>query len=78
MPNPSPHAPTEALPTMDERSWTRTDYRLPTEGQVVETISPNGNPQTLKREGSLWFVPDGHMYVYYTPHFWRPLPEVKS
>jgi hypothetical protein len=29
------------------------------------------NIQTLKRQGNLWFVPDGNMYVYYTPTHWR-------
>lgn len=27
--------------------------------------------QVLKRSGSLWFVPDGSMYVYYEPTHWR-------
>lgn len=28
------------------------------------------NVQKLKRRGSLWWTPDGEMYVYYTPtHF---------
>jgi hypothetical protein len=27
--------------------------------------------QQLRRCGRLWFVPDGSMYVYYTPtHYW--------
>ncbi len=25
------------------------------------------NKQSLKRQGRLWFFPDGSMYVYYTP-----------
>jgi len=30
------------------------------------------NCQALKRVGRMWFVPDGTMYVYYTPtHFWE-------
>lgn len=28
----------------------------------------------LKRKGRLWFIPDGSMYVYYEPKFWRTLP----
>ncbi len=31
------------------------------------------NEQELKRSGNLWFVPDGSMYVYYTPTHWRYL-----
>jgi hypothetical protein len=25
----------------------------------------------LKRQGNLWYTPDGSMYVYYTPTHWR-------
>lgn len=32
------------------------------------------NVQPLKRVGNLWFFPDEHMYVYYDPTHWRPLP----
>ena len=32
------------------------------------------NEQPLKRQGRLWFCPDGSMYVYYTPTHWRLLP----
>jgi hypothetical protein len=46
---------------------------LPPEGEVVESVSASGLVQNLKREGHLWFVPDGSMYVYYTPVAWRPL-----
>jgi len=46
------------------------------EGQVVSTKIEDErgirNIQLLKREGRLWFVPDGSMYVYYTPTHWRP------
>lgn len=47
------------------------------DGVEVETkIDDDGgvrNVQTLKRSGNLWFVPDGSMYVYYTPTHYRPL-----
>lgn len=52
--------------------WKRVDQELPEENVIVNTISPGGMEQTLKRLGSLWFVPDGTMYVYYTPEFWQP------
>ena len=55
--------------------WKRTEAELPEEGQVVETLSPGGLQQTLKRQGALWFFPDGSMYVYYQPAYWRPTPE---
>lgn len=45
------------------------------EGVVVETKIDDKdgvrNVQTLKRQGRLWFYPDGSMYVYYTPTHWR-------
>ena len=44
---------------------------------VVETKidDDNGvrNVTTLKRQGRLWFFPDGSMYVYYEPTHWRPV-----
>ena len=40
-------------------------------GTLVQTISPGGIRQPLRRQGRLWFVPDGSIYVYYTPMFWR-------
>lgn len=45
----------------------------PEEGVEVETKSPGGLVQTLKRKGNLWFFPDMSMYVYYTPVMWRPI-----
>lgn len=29
------------------------------------------NIAQLKRQGNLWFFPDGSMYVYYTPTHWH-------
>ena len=53
--------------------WKRTEDEKPQPGQVVETMSSNGQQQTLKYDSSeLWFVPDESMYVYYTPEFWSP------
>ncbi len=44
------------------------------ENVVVMTKIDDGNgcrnEQKLKRSGRLWFVPDGSMYVYYTPTHW--------
>lgn len=31
------------------------------------------NEQALYRSGSLWWTPDGEMYVYYTPTHWREM-----
>jgi hypothetical protein len=59
-------------------NWTSVDFVKPPEGVVVETkIDDNKglrNEATLLRRGNLWFVPDGSMYVYYTPTHWRYLP----
>jgi hypothetical protein len=34
------------------------------------------NEQSLRRNGSMWFVPDGSMYVYYRPTHWAEMPGV--
>ncbi len=36
------------------------------------------NVQRLKRKGRLWWMPDGAMYVYYTPTHWQSLPTPPS
>jgi len=55
--------------------WTSCATLLPPDGLVVETkiddASGCRNEQRLKRQGNLWFTPDGGMYVYYTPTHWR-------
>ena len=57
--------------------WITTDSALPREKQVVETMvmddysKPPRNVQKLFRQGRLWFVPDGSIYVYYTPTHWK-------
>lgn len=60
-----------------QRSWYRCSSQLPPEGEVVETKIDDAdgirNHQVLKRQGRLWFFPDGSMYVYYTPTHWRPI-----
>lgn len=33
------------------------------------------NIQPLKRDGNLWWLSDGSMYVYYTPTHWMEIPE---
>jgi hypothetical protein len=55
--------------------WTYCTSQLPPVGEVVETRSPGGMEQRLKRDSSgLWFLEDGSMYVYYTPVAWRRRP----
>lgn len=60
---------------MGEREgWLLTDDAP--EGVVVETKIDDEhgarNHQRLKRQGRLWWHPDGSMYVYYRPTHWRP------
>lgn len=55
--------------------WVDMRVAMPPEGLAVMTKidDANGprNEQKLKRIGSLWFFPDGSMYVYYTPTHWK-------
>lgn len=55
--------------------WTQTESALPPEGVLVDAITPSGNPSTLRRKGNLWWLPDGSMYVYFTPVWWREISE---
>ena len=52
-----------------------TSVTLPPEGLIVETKIDDGrgcrNEGRLYRRGNLRFLPDGSMYVYYTPTHWR-------
>lgn len=57
------------------KGWTRTSEKLPENGVVIDTISPTGMEQALKRSENLWFFPDGSMYVYYVPQFWREIKQ---
>lgn len=56
-------------------SWQLTNQILPKNGIVVETKIDDDrgirNVQKLKRQEKLWFLPDGSMYVYYSPTHWR-------
>ena len=58
-----------------ETEWIKTNDELPPEGEVVETKIDDTkgvrNEDKLWRQGRLWFVSDGSMYVYYTPTHWR-------
>lgn len=57
---------------MADSNWKQTANELAPEKLVVNTIAPeSGMEQKLKREGNLWWTPDGSMYVYYTPSMWR-------
>jgi hypothetical protein len=58
---------------VSETAWTPTERALPPDEEIVWTMGPNDLIQTLKRRGNLWFVPDGSMYIYYMPKFWKYL-----
>lgn len=49
------------------------DRELPRNGELVMVRTPGGDERLLRRDGTLWFVPDGSMYVYFAPVAWRPL-----
>lgn len=59
--------------------WLDCKQLVPEDGLVVltkiEDEKGERNVQKLKRNGNLWFVPDGSMYVYYTPTHWTPIPK---
>jgi len=58
-----------------KQEWIKCENKLPPDGEVVETKIDDGqtvrNIQPLKRQGRLWFLQDGKMYVYYRPTHWR-------
>ena len=58
--------------------WISVAEKLPPENKIVETRIDDGkyirNEQELKRRGNFWYLPDGSMYVYYTPTHWRDSP----
>lgn len=56
-------------------NWIACNFRLPDDGLPVLTkikdANSERNEQVLVRQGRLWFLPDGSMYVYYTPTHWN-------
>lgn len=56
-----------------DESWTLTATELPPENVLVWAMDGAGSVQQLKRSGGLWFIPDGSMYVYFTPPFWKEI-----
>ena len=50
-------------------------YLAPAEKEIWTKIDDDHgerNVAKLIRRGCLWWLPDGSMYVYYTPTHWRP------
>ena len=42
----------------------------PDTDRVVWVVAPGGAVGQLRFHSNLWWVPDGSMYVYFTPVFW--------
>ncbi len=59
----------EWQPVADAGGW------IAPANEVLDTKIDDGagvrNVTTLKRQGNLWWFPDGSMYVYYIPTHWR-------
>lgn len=59
----------------NQKKWINVSEQLPPEDIIVETKIDDSrgcrNEQKLKRRGNLWFLPNGGIYVYYTPTHWR-------
>jgi hypothetical protein len=58
--------------------WRKISPADPPEHVIVDTrIDDSRGPRNealLFRQGSLWFLEDGSMYVYYTPTHFRDAP----
>lgn len=57
-------------------SYVATKYGTPREGELVLTKIDDErgvrNEEYLRFKGGLWWLPNGSMYVYYTPtHWWQ-------
>lgn len=55
--------------------WHKTSQELPPENVIVRTKIHDEkgcrNETFLFRQGNLWFLANGSMYVYYTPTHWK-------
>lgn len=64
---------------MIDAGWRPIETAPAPEGVVVWTKIDDAdgprNIQQLRRQGRLWFLGDGSMYVYYTPTHWKPLKD---
>lgn len=60
-------------------NWIECSDELPPENVEVMTKihdeDGERNEQSLIRMGSLWFIPNSSIYVYYIPTHWMPLHE---
>lgn len=54
--------------------WTPTAKKLPPPDVFVDTFH-SGKERRMRRIGRLWFQEGEEFYVYYTPEYWRSIPE---
>ena len=63
--------------TAQPKPWIRVQDQMPPNGTLVETMIADENgvrsEALLKRDGRLWWVEGGEMYVYYIPTHWRAI-----
>lgn len=54
--------------------WKSIKEENPPKGRIIKTRIDDAhgirNEQELKWDGKLWWLPNGSMYVYYTPTHW--------
>ena len=55
---------------MNIQHWISITERMPESGRVVTVLTPGGDVRPLKYGDNLWWLPDGSMYVYFTPTHW--------
>ena len=55
-------------------AWINCKDKLPNDFTIVKTKIDDEhgirNEQYLKKCGNLWFIPNGSIYVYYSPTHW--------
>jgi len=60
-----------------EDNWISVDEQPPNDGEIVDTKIDDWmgirNEQPLKKQGNIWYVPNGEIYVYYRPTHWKSI-----
>jgi hypothetical protein len=63
-------------PPPSDLDWIPMHAAPPPEGRAcwtkIEDQNGTRNVQKLRRDKNLYWMPDGSMYVYYTPTHWAP------
>ena len=60
------------------QKWKNPISEPPKDNVVVEVVAPDGRETKLFKQGRLWFVPDGSMYMYWTPVLWREITDAED